>query len=561
VRAWQTVRASTEGIQRVSCVELDLASGPALGAARLEYVPLRPRDRVRQMCRLGELMSQFGRQAPRQRAVLVVSRRGPEETFAERYPRLPRPACHGATVVSADVGEIAVLDDALRLGQIEIRSKRPHVAPSVGSTRSGALRTILDRIWNEERIAYCPAGKDDFRAPDGKPEVVDLLVPLSARGGLLSDGVGKPQPECAFNGGYYLWFDEEVANPYSFCLEPVGLVLHDGEVLSPPLYRRSAVIVSTAAYARTSDEARYSLQGPKITVRELALDNVSIAIGERLAIRGQECRLLPARLRHQAGVEVHTAATNPPAVRPHQVALYTRMFGRNPGSGQASVCTPAANDRVECVIVGREIASIKEGGESFIPMNGFILSLPGRLLEPLKDALDQQGHVVEYALDAGADAVRPESAVQVGPRLVRRHERLDVLARVAAGVEEFAPCGHDGAAHGAPPLFLTPERQLDGRIARMGLGLCTDARCYVALIEGCEPRTSFVESDSVGATAREIADVLVELGCSDVVELDGGGSAGLFVGGRAIAKGADRNDIPFIAAERPVPGAWFFWSS
>ena len=79
------------------------------------------------------------------------------------------------------------------------------------------------------------------------------------------------------------------------------------------------------------------------------------------------------------------------------------------------------------------------------------------------------------------------------------------------------------------------------------------------MLEGCEPRTAFPAWDSAGVTMDELADTLTDLGCTEVVQLDGGGSAALFFDGRPMVKGADRNDIAFLAAERAVPGAWMVW--
>ena len=545
-RAWQELRTPPGALQRISCVELDLAA-TASGAPRLEYVPFAAGDLTSQMAQVAELMSQFGPQAPTPRSLLVVARGEEPERFTSRYPALPAPRHEGGTVLSADAGEVALLAEALKAGRLTVRGKRPEAS-------SDTLQRVLDVLWDDERLLFVSGGKHDFRTP-WPDDRIDLLYPMSRSGALFSEGVRDLRPDCAFNGGYFLWLDEELQDPYSFSFDSVGLVVRDGRVLNPPLYRRCALIVSTAMYRRGSDEARYSLKAPRVTIQELSLDDVAIAIGTEPLVRGVSCdpRRLPRAWRSGVG-----ARTNPASVAPDQAAFYTRLLGVVMGHGRTSLRTPPARDRLECVIVGTEICSIKVGGETFIPPNGFVLSLPARLRSRVESALESDRHVVSYALDAGVPAW---SAIQVGPRLARNGEPLDVGPRLDAGDEEFVALEDGPVDGGVPPYFLTRNRLLDARDARLALGVRSDARCYVALAEGCEPRTALPECDSEGATAEELTRFLLDLGCSDVVQLDGGGSAALSFEGDPIAKGADRHDIPFVARERVVPGAWCYWGS
>lgn len=563
LRAWQHPRSSERGTQRLSCVEIDLARQPGGGAVRLEYQPLAVDDRTRQMAGLAEFMSVFGPQAPAARAVLVVARRGGEQAWDERYPRLPAPMHRGATVIAADAGEVAVLFSAFERQLLVIRDRRPRVAPSAGTADADAIATVLDTIWAEERVFYHPAGKQDFRSPSALEELIDLVVPMGDRGGFASETVAALKPDAAFNGGYFLWIEDETRDPYSFTLDHVGLAIRDGEVISPPLFRRSAVLVCDRVYGRASDERRYSLKAPRVTIRELSMASVSIRIGTSFLAHGSACaaarlpreHLLPA-------VHAHTAQVNPAAPGPDQVAFYTRMLGACGGDGRTCTRTPTDPQRAEWAVVGREVCSTQTGGAMFIPMNGFVLSVPVAAKAVVASELAAGGHRVRYAVDTGdGDCLAPRSGVQVGPRLVRDGARLDVQARLTAGVEEFRARRPELDDEGIPPVYVTTERQLQAPIARIGLGLRPDARCIVAMLEGCEPRTAFSPADSVGVTAAELADELVALGCSDVVQLDGGGSAAMYFDGRPIAKGADRNDIPFVAAERAVAGAWLVWEA
>ena len=554
-RAWQQASSTKRGIQRLSCVELDFARTPGGRTARLEYVPLVAPDRTVQMARVAEFMSAFGPQAPVPRGVLVVAR-GDEEAFSERYPDVEPPTHRGATVVAADSGEIAVLSAALERGQLVVCNSRPQVADSTPPFEAARIAAVLETVWADERVLYQPGGKSDFRSPSRGEDTIDLLVPMSTTGGMASEAVSARSPAVAFNAGYFLWIEEETRDPYSFTLDHAGLLIRAGEVLSPPIFRRSAVLVS-GVYGRESDEKGYSIGAPRISIRELSLANVSLRIGTSLMVHGSDCE--PDRLPGEHRLppsQAHAAELNPAAADGETVAFYTRTLGA--ADGGTCVETPRAEDRIEFVVTGREVCAVKRGGPTYIPMNGFVLSLPSNLGETLLGVLADEGHRVRYAIDAG-DGAAPVSGVQVGSRLVRDGERLDVAARFAAGVEEFHGRDPDRGDEGIPPVYYTRERHINSTTARIGLGLRPDARCYVLVLEGCEPRTAFPAWDSAGVTMDELADTLTDLGCTEVVQLDGGGSAALFFDGRPMVKGADRNDIAFLAAERAVPGAWMVW--
>jgi exopolysaccharide biosynthesis protein len=100
--------------------------------------------------------------------------------------------------------------------------------------------------------------------------------------------------------------------------------------------------------------------------------------------------------------------------------------------------------------------------------------------------------------------------LQAGPMLVR-HGRTIVRD------------GHD------PEGFSSGARQFDsditvGRYPRAALGLTPDRVIVVA----CDGRAA----DDAGLSLPELADLLVELGAVEAINLDGGGSTSLVCGGR-----------------------------
>jgi hypothetical protein len=131
-------------------------------------------------------------------------------------------------------------------------------------------------------------------------------------------------------------------------------------------------------------------------------------------------------------------------------------------------------------------------------------------------------------------------------RIARRHEvaavpRGDLLQAgpllVAGGEVAYDPDadaeGFRAAAHQFDP------DPTDGRHPRAALGLA-DGRIVAAV---CDGRSRH----DVGLTLHELARLMVALGCSEALNLDGGGSAALISGGRL-------RNLPRGDFETPEPG-------
>jgi exopolysaccharide biosynthesis protein len=69
----------------------------------------------------------------------------------------------------------------------------------------------------------------------------------------------------------------------------------------------------------------------------------------------------------------------------------------------------------------------------------------------------------------------------------------------------------------------------------------------------CDGRTR----DEAGLTLSELADALVELGAEEAINLDGGGSASLVVGGRLRNRPREEHGVP-LPAGRPIATAIAF---
>lgn len=565
-RAWQAVESLHRGRARiVSYLEVDLARDVE-GSADLRYVPFFARDPLALMAHQAQWWSQFGTQAPSYRSVLVVRRGEGQQHFAERYPGHPYVTHRGSTVISADVAEVAVVTEAARDGRLVIEGKRPCVAPDPCDTpQTRLLAAVLGCLWREGRILYWPSDKTDFRTNTPPPATIDLIGPLSSGAGCLSDEARAAGALAAFNSGFFILPEEEYAgDPYTFALDPVGLVIADGRVANAPLFERSALVFSGRVYARDRDETIHSLGATRPAIRRVGLSHYAVRLPGGIVVRGHA--FAPERLPNYLGAaasEALVADVNPPTPPADHPAFYNRLVGLRQGATTSDI-TPPSDDRLEIAVVGEFVCAFKEGGETFIPRNGYVLSLPrasraGNLDASLVAGALRSGRDVSttQAVDLGPDMIRPHSGTQVWLRLLEGGRPVDIgKGSEEAVAEEYVTADVATGEAGIPPIHLFDRYLRAPDRAFMGFGIRPDRRCFVALIEGCEPRTFFEDSDSAGGSIDDLVTCLQGLGCTDAVALDSGGSAGLIFGGTAIARPADRNDVSLMPTERIGPGAW-----
>lgn len=185
--------------------------------------------------------------------------------------------------------------------------------------------------------------------------------------------------------------------------------------------------------------------------------------------------------------------------RPEQLTLYTSHYGRTSRTGISSTRYEAAIDAYGTVIEA-------SNGDLPIPPNGYVLSAQGQAALRLSDMLRPGGRALVYTQLAGTwEGVR--YAVGGGPTIVRRGK-----VHVTASQEGFN-------SHVA-----------SGRAPRTAIGYARDGTAILVTVDGRQP------GHSVGCTLFELARLMVGLGAVEAINLDGGGSSTMVVGGRAVNK-------------------------
>ncbi|MCX5749824.1 MAG: phosphodiester glycosidase family protein [Candidatus Saganbacteria bacterium] len=174
-----------------------------------------------------------------------------------------------------------------------------------------------------------------------------------------------------------------------------------------------------------------------------------------------------------------------------EVIIYTPEYGWNTGT----------NDSGSEVIVEDGMVVGISDGNSPIPRNGYVISFHG-WTKNYTNALPPGAYIeINYKLSEGWENY--EQVVTGGPRLLENGNNV-ALDSIAS--ENF-------------------DSEVFGRKARTAVGLSGNNLIFV-VVEGKQSR--YLRRKR-GVTYSELADTMKQLGCSDAIGLDGGGSSTMFV--------------------------------
>ena len=186
------------------------------------------------------------------------------------------------------------------------------------------------------------------------------------------------------------------------------------------------------------------------------------------------------------------------------------------------------------VIVGDSVAAVTEKRRVKIPASGFVLQLKEKVAV-------SPGEQVEYL---GLEDV--SFGIQVGNSIVRGGEATEKFISRFYNIRRLEPVPF--------PPSLYPMDFAHARAARIALGADKAGKPMLLWAEGA-PKSGYVAGKhSCGASLSEMAAICLDLGMENAVNLDGGGSAQLILGGVRALELSDRNPDG-SQAERAVPSA------
>lgn len=199
--------------------------------------------------------------------------------------------------------------------------------------------------------------------------------------------------------------------------------------------------------------------------------------------------------------------------------MYTPAWGKYTGTNDKGLELVVVNSRVERVNISN----------SEIPEDGFVLSASGPGLETLAESV-RVGSRIDAHIRIIPYATSPKKIIHLvsgGPRLLRNKRPY-----VSKHEEKFK---------------MDIAR---GRAARTAIGITKDRKLLLATVDGPPRRKSAGEKSrsSIGVTLEELSDLMLALGATDAMNLDGGSSSTMVINARVV-------NNPTSGSERRVSNA------
>ncbi|MDY7018468.1 MAG: phosphodiester glycosidase family protein [Chloroflexota bacterium] len=318
----------------------------------------------------------------------------------------------------------------------------------------------------------------------------------------LSKIVKKKGAIAAINGNHYfdyghymdalkLGIDPTHVPGLSFG-DPVGWFVADGEEVSPPSFNRAAFIV-------TKDGDVYI---EKVFMTDVILSN---------------------------GIKVNWNKVN--SKKEHgKIILYTSLFGFK---------TEKTASHIDVAVAQGKIFDITEGGDAFIPLTGFIVSVPREGQDRILNNVNIGDRVV-VSNNLPPSLGEVEQAMACGPHLVRNGQ-LDISFKA----EDFGE--KDSSV-----ISFSLTRAVETFEAARSFMMLRDGKVFIGTVGGTA-LGSGAPTESGGMTFGELAQLAMDLRADDAYALDGGGSSSIVVvteneakcltiptGGSDVAKGEER---------------------
>jgi exopolysaccharide biosynthesis protein len=203
---------------------------------------------------------------------------------------------------------------------------------------------------------------------------------------------------------------------------------------------------------------------------------------------------------------------------PDELVVFTPQFHRT---------TLTNPDGIEVVVRRNRVVSVGDlHGSSAIPDDGFVVSAVGKAREWLKDKV-RNGRSLKFSwrlnpIEAGNDQKwqRANNILGAGPQLIKD-------GKIAiTNVQEK----------------ITPAFVNDGH-PRTAIAKLTSGKILLITIDGRLP------GESIGMSLTTLADLLLELGAVEAINLDGGGSTTMVIHNKIVNRPSDQT------GERPVSDA------
>ncbi len=189
----------------------------------------------------------------------------------------------------------------------------------------------------------------------------------------------------------------------------------------------------------------------------------------------------------------------------NEIVLFTPEFNRT---------TLTNNDGFELVIKGRIVEEINlNKGNSPIPPNGFVLSVSNSKFQKLsekRNIIRLITKVVTTELKKQNFFSKPEDIIGGAPQLIK-NGKIEITWEQEKSSKSFVETRHPRTA-----------------VAKL-----KDGKFLMVTVDGRQ-------KESVGMNLNELAALLIELGATEAMNLDGGGSTTMFLNGKIVNAPSDK---------------------
>ncbi len=349
-------------------------------------------------------------------------------------------------------------------GKSEIKSTYVGSVYADGLPWSGVMATIENTQSSPKKWKL--AAYTSYTTPKSVPELVNEF----------HHEHGK-KPRIAWNGGYYL--NPELVGklglPKSYIGAPLGLLIMDKEVVSPPLFNKPAFLIYEDGHT----------------------DIFKVNCSQGIVISNDKDRL-----------EFNPQHYN--SYSPDTPCYFDLLFPQPSLPSEGNVIIRLTGNKVNDIIPSEQVAEIQ-----IIPV-GLTLSIPEKQFNP---NLFKQGHTVHIELlhdqNDGIIWEKVVYAVEAGPSLVTNGKTcIDMEA-------EGWKTDHSINTQAARLDFT------DMRGPKIGVGLTKEGKIIVLMVNGRL-------RESVGATHLDMAEILLSYGAEKAMGFDPGGSSTLVVDGKML---------------------------
>lgn len=303
---------------------------------------------------------------------------------------------------------------------------------------------------------------------------ITTVIPVGREAGLLSET--RPDAAMKVNANFFIMDPFDCATPYDHIGIPFGLLVKDGVVEQPPLFRREALLVRKDGSVR--------VEAPE-------LKNLRVRIGAEVFVHGENARF-------------HS--------RPSRPVVFAKKA---------------------LVVIGRQVAAVREGGFVPVPGAGFVICPEGECTVKPGDTVTYEGmEDVQFGIQVGNSILRNGVKTE---KFISRFYNIKALQPVP-----FPPC-------------LYPMDFRNARAARIAIGADANGKPMLLWAEGAAKLGHKTGIDSRGATLPDMAHFCAEVGMVNAVNLDGGGSAQILLNNVRSLMISDRRTEDFTESERAVP--------